>query len=99
MIKTAVDEDRRPGRFLLTGSAYLLQLPGVTESLAGRMEIVRQHPLAESEKERRPGGFVRALLDGAFRPEIRPAPLRRDPGTAAAWRGSRRTAGRTSGAG
>ena len=78
VIKLAVDEDRRPGRFLLTGSAYLLQLPGVTESLAGRMEIVRLHPLAEAEKERRPGGFVRALLDGAFRPEIRPAPLRRD---------------------
>ena len=78
VIKIAVDEDRRPGRFLLTGSAYLLQQPRVTESLAGRMEIVRLHPLAESEKERRPGGFVRTLLDGAFRPEIRPAPLRRD---------------------
>jgi len=82
VIKIAVDEDRRPGRFLLTGSAYLLQLPGVTESLAGRMEIVRLHPFAEAEKERRPGGFVRALLDGAFRPEIRPAPLLPDLGLA-----------------
>ena len=35
----AVDRDRRPGRFLLTGSANLLLLPTVTESLAGRMEI------------------------------------------------------------
>ena len=78
VIKLAVDEDRRPGRFLLTGSAYLLQQPRVTESLAGRMEIVRLHPFAEAEKEQRPGGFVRALLDGAFRPEVRPAPLRRD---------------------
>ena len=78
VIKLAVDEDRRPGRFLLTGSAYLLLLPRVTESLAGRMEIVRLHPFAEAEKERRPGGFARALLDGAFRPKIRPAPPRRD---------------------
>src|SRR5690606_7725021 len=37
-IKLAVDRDRRPGRFLLTGSADLLLLPGVSESLAGRME-------------------------------------------------------------
>ena len=78
VIKIAVDQDRRPGRFLLTGSANLLLLPRVTEALAGRMEIVRLQPLAESEKERRPGRFVQALLDGAFRPKILPAPLRRD---------------------
>ena len=40
-IKRAVDRDRRPGRFLLTGSAHLLLLPTVTESLAGRMEIAQ----------------------------------------------------------
>ena len=78
VIKLSVDEDRRPGRFLLTGSANLLRLPKVTESLAGRMEIVRLHPFAEAEKERHPGRFVQALLDGAFRPELHPAPLRRD---------------------
>ena len=78
VIKIAVDQDRRPGRFLLTGSANLLLLPKVTESLAGRMEIVQLQPFAESEKERRPGRFVQALLDGAFRPKILPTPLRRD---------------------
>src|SRR3990172_3612262 len=36
-IKIAVDENRHPGRFLLTGSANLLLLPSVGESLAGRM--------------------------------------------------------------
>ena len=36
-IKNSVNDDRRPGRFLLTGSATL---PQVSESLAGRMEIV-----------------------------------------------------------
>lgn len=41
-IKRSVDRDRTPGRFLLTGSANLLLLSGVDESLAGRMEIVRR---------------------------------------------------------
>ena len=71
-IKHAVDQDRRPGRFLLTGSANLLLAPAVTESLAGRMEIVQLHPLTESEKARRPGRFLRALLTGGFEPGIRP---------------------------
>lgn len=71
-IKHAVDRDRRPGRFLLTGSANLLLAPAVTESLAGRMEIVQLHPLTESEKARRPGRFLNALLAGAFEPDLRP---------------------------
>ena len=41
VIKQAVDKDRRPGRFLLTGSANLLLLPKVSESLAGRMEVIQ----------------------------------------------------------
>ena len=70
-IKHAVDRDRRPGRFLLTGSANLLLSPSVTESLAGRMEIVQLHPLTESEKARRPGRCLNMLLDGAFESGIR----------------------------
>ena len=38
-IKVLVDRDRRPGRFLLTGSANVLTLPRVSESLAGRMQL------------------------------------------------------------
>ena len=71
VIKHAVDRNRRPGRFLLTGSAKLLLTPAVTESLAGRMEIVQLHPLTESEKERRPGGFLNALLTGELETGIR----------------------------
>ena len=71
-IKHAVDQDRRPGRFLLTGSANLLLAPAVTESLASRMEIVQLHPLTESEKARRPGRFLHTLLTGGFEPGIRP---------------------------
>ena len=73
-IKHAVDRDRRPGRFLLTGSANLLLVPTVTESLAGRMEIAQLHPLTESEKTRRPGRFLRTLLEGGFEPGIGPDP-------------------------
>lgn len=48
-IKQSVDQDRRPGRFLLTGSADLMTLPTVTESLAGRMETLPLLPFAQCE--------------------------------------------------
>ena len=54
-IKKSVDEDRRPGRFLLTGSANLMALPGVTDSLAGRMETLVLLPLAQCEMAETPG--------------------------------------------
>lgn len=48
-IKIAVDEDQRPGRFLLTGSANILTIPTVSESLAGRMAIETLLPLSQGE--------------------------------------------------
>lgn len=48
-IKKSVDEDRRPGRFLLTGSANLMALPTLADSLAGRMETLTLLPLSQSE--------------------------------------------------
>jgi len=69
-LKIAVDRDRQPGRFLLTGSANLLLLSQVSESLAGRMEIVHLHPLTEAEKERRPGAFLSAFLTGKLRARV-----------------------------
>lgn len=48
-IKASVDRDRKPGRFLLTGSANVLVLPKMADSLAGRMEIVTLHPMAMDE--------------------------------------------------
>jgi len=48
-IKKSVDEDYRPGRFLLTGSANILTLPRVADSLAGRMESMCLLPLAQAE--------------------------------------------------
>ncbi|MCC6144228.1 MAG: ATP-binding protein [Candidatus Hydrogenedentes bacterium] len=48
-IKYKVDKDRRPGQFLLTGSADILLLPSLSESLAGRMEILTLWPFSWSE--------------------------------------------------
>ncbi len=61
-IKKAVDEDRRPGRFLLTGSANLMALPTVADSLAGRMETLTLLPLSQSELH----GSTINWLDEAF---------------------------------
>jgi predicted AAA+ superfamily ATPase len=48
-IKSSVDKNRKPGKFILTGSANVLLLPKISESLAGRMEILRLYPLAQNE--------------------------------------------------
>jgi uncharacterized protein len=67
-IKESVDIDQRPGRFLLTGSADLLALPRVADSLAGRMETVPLLPLATAEIERTKTSFLADLFAG--RPRI-----------------------------
>lgn len=50
---------------MLTGSADVLALPQVSETLAGRMEVLRLWPLSQSEIEGTRGGFAEALLEGA----------------------------------
>ena len=57
-VKKDVDENQRPGRFLLTGSANIMTLPKVTESLAGRVRKVRLRPLAQGEIERNKPHFL-----------------------------------------
>jgi predicted AAA+ superfamily ATPase len=57
-IKLSVDQNRQPGRFLITGSANLLALPRIGDSLAGRMEILTLLPLSLSEIERRENQFL-----------------------------------------
>jgi predicted AAA+ superfamily ATPase len=66
-LKVAVDRRRTPGRFILTGSANVLLIPKLADSLAGRMGILRLHPLAQCELAGRPPGFLRTLFSGAFR--------------------------------
>lgn len=57
-IKLSVDQNRQPGRFLLTGSANLLALPQIGDSLAGRMEILTLLPLSLAEIEKREPSFL-----------------------------------------
>lgn len=66
-LKSAVDRDRRPGRYILTGSANVLLVPKLADSLAGRMEILRLHPLAQDELARNESRFLDALFTGQFR--------------------------------
>jgi len=63
-IKRSVDQNRKPGRFLLTGSANVLLLPKLSDSLAGRMEILALRPLARCELEGGSNGVLSKLLNG-----------------------------------
>lgn len=69
-IKLSVDRDRRPGRFLLTGSANLLMLPKLGDSLAGRMAVVELQPLSAAEQDRAPGKFLASWLGGKLKPSL-----------------------------
>ena len=53
-VKRIVDRDRRPGRFLLTGSAHLSTLTGVAETLAGRAAVHELYPFSWAERTRKP---------------------------------------------
>lgn len=66
-IKSAVDRRRVPGRFLLTGSANVLLIPTLADSLAGRMGILRLHPLAQCEIAEREPRFLATLFGDRFR--------------------------------
>ena len=68
-LKSVVDRGRRPGRFLLTGSSNVLLLPALADSLAGRIGILRLHPLSQSELAGRAAPFLNVLFDGTFRGE------------------------------
>ena len=65
-IKAVVDVDRKPGQFLLTGSAGALALPKLAESLAGRVEIHTLWPFSQGELE----GSKEALVDRLFSAEL-----------------------------
>ena len=67
-VKRAVDGNRAPGQFLLTGSADFLTVPTISESLAGRAALLQLHPLSQCEIEGRRETFLDKLL--------------RDPGSA-----------------
>lgn len=81
-LKLAVDRDRTPGRFVLTGSANLLLLPDLGDSLAGRMDVLQLEPLTAAELARVPGRFLATLLEGGLRPALAVAPSTANPSLA-----------------
>ena len=65
-LKAAIDRERVPGRFILTGSTNVLLLPRLADSLAGRLAVLRLHPLAQCELARRRSDFLDRLFGGGF---------------------------------
>ncbi|MEU7740336.1 ATP-binding protein [Nonomuraea sp. NPDC049158] len=61
-IKAQVDQDPRPGRYLLTGSSRVLGLRGLPDTLPGRMETIELWPFSQGEIDGTPDGFVDALF-------------------------------------
>lgn len=69
-IKESVDNDQRPGRFLLTGSTNLMAMPLVADSLAGRMEVITLLPFAQAELMGTPGDLLERLFNGEGLPAV-----------------------------
>jgi uncharacterized protein len=63
-LKNEVDRNRNAGRFVLTGSANVLVLPKLAESLAGRMDILRLYPLSQGEISGVNETFIEWLFSG-----------------------------------
>ena len=64
-VKRAIDRRRRPGRFVLTGSANLLLMRRVSESLAGRASYLTLWPMTRREQRGIGGCGVWEALIGA----------------------------------
>jgi predicted AAA+ superfamily ATPase len=62
-IKIEVDRDRRPGRFLLTGSSRLLAAPDMAHALVGRVEALELWPFSQGELAEKADPFVDGLFD------------------------------------
>lgn len=69
-LKAEIDRHRVAGRFILTGSANVLLVPRLADSLAGRMEILRLHPLAQSEIAGTRPYFIDRLFRGEFKTSL-----------------------------
>ena len=65
-IKQVVDRDNRPGQYLLTGSANILTLPTISDSLAGRVKYMRLRPLSVGETMGRTPAFLERAFNKDF---------------------------------
>lgn len=61
-IKAQVDADPRPGHYLLTGSARILGLRSLPDTLVGRMETIELWPFSQGEIDGTPDSFVDAVF-------------------------------------
>lgn len=86
-IKREVDRDARPGRFLLTGSARLLDLRDLPDALPGRTETIELWPLSQGEIDGTPDGFVDAVFEHGDEAGLPPCELGKRDYVARALRG------------
>jgi predicted AAA+ superfamily ATPase len=79
-LRVAVDRDRKPGRFVLSGSATGAMAARVSESLAGRAGVLSLEPFSVAERlRRRPSPFLPALLQASIPQDVLRAVARRRP--------------------
>lgn len=64
VLKAAIDSNRAPGRFLITGSANLTAKQEMADSLAGRLIMARVHGLSQGELGSEPDDFISAVVGG-----------------------------------
>ena len=69
-IKYAVDNNNRPGQYLLTGSANIFSLPEVSESMAGRVRNIRLRPFTQGEILRKEPVFLKKAFNMDFPKQI-----------------------------
>lgn len=68
-LQVIIDEDRRPGRFILSGSQNFLMRRSITQSLAGRVGIARLLPLDNGELRdagKLTNSYQQALFQGSY---------------------------------
>ncbi len=75
-IKESVDKLRKPGRFILTGSANVLTLPKLADSLAGRMEVYTLWPLSQGELRGHQESFIDAVFSKQKVPDVSATEMR-----------------------
>ena len=87
-VKRAVDEQKAPGRFLLTGSANLLLMQRISESLAGRAAYLTLWPITRREQlgagAPEPGRACFETEDRSWR-DLLAKPRAASPRTGALW--------------
>ncbi len=65
-IKNLVDNNRKAGKFIITGSANVLMLPKISESLTGRVEVIKLFPFSQSEINRTEINFIDEVCSNKF---------------------------------